>query len=160
MGTDGFLFVQDKKLRWLICTIYLLVCAIQDIRRRKIGIPLSACAGCAALLLNAVSVITGRSSMPFCLGGLLPGALLLVLAFVSRGALGSGDGICFLVLGAFLGAPVTWILLLCALLCAALFGAVLLALHQAGRKTRIPFLPFTAVSWAGIMAVRLSGINW
>ena len=48
MGTDGFLFVQDEKLRWLICTIYLLVCAIQDIRRRKIGIPLSACAGCAA----------------------------------------------------------------------------------------------------------------
>ena len=29
MGTDGFLFVQDEKLRWLICTIYLLVCAIQ-----------------------------------------------------------------------------------------------------------------------------------
>ena len=160
METGGFLFVQDEKLRWLICTIYLLVCAIQDIRRRKIEIPFSACAGCAALLLDAVSVITGISSVPVCLGGLLPGVMLLVLAFVSRGALGSGDGICFLVLGALLGTPMTWILLLCALLCAAIFGAVLLALHLVKRKTRIPFLPFTAVSWAGIMAVRLSGINW
>ena len=61
MGTDGFLFVQDEKLRWLICTIYLLVCAIQDIRRRKIGIPLSACAGCAALLLDDGTVVTGSN---------------------------------------------------------------------------------------------------
>ena len=32
--------------------------------------------------------------------------------------------------------------------------------QKAGRKTRMPFLAFTAVAWAGIMAVKLSGIDW
>lgn len=149
-------------MRWLICTIYLLVCAAEDGRRLKISLRASVCAGCAALILDGAAYIIGRSAevLTMYAGGLVPGAMLLILAFLTGGASGTGDGICYLVLGALLGMRMTWILLMCALLLAAVSGAAMMLLGKAGRKTRMPFLPFTAAAWAGILAVHLSGIKW
>ncbi len=160
MGEVGSVLSKEETLRQILCTIYLLACGVQDMRRRKISVRLCLWAGCAALIPEAAALLTGRGNLPAFLGGLLPGALLLLLAFAAEGAAGSGDGICYLVLGALLGAGMTWTLLMSALVLASVCGAVLMIFHKAGRKTRMPFLTFTAAAWAGILAVRLSGIDW
>lgn len=157
---EGISLLSEETLRQIVCTMYLAICAMQDLRRRKISIRLCAFAGMIALALNAGEILTGSLKvLPF-LGGLLPGALLLLLAFVSGGAAGIGDGICFLILGAMLETRVTWILLMCALVLVSACGGILMLVQKAGRKTRMPFLTFTAAAWAGILAARLSGLNW
>lgn len=160
MEALGSLGSTDEVLRQILCTAYLIVCAMQDFRRQKIGLKMSACAGCAALLLDAAVLFSGQAEVLTYAGGLLPGIMLLLLAGLSGGAAGTGDGIGFLVLGALLGAWRTWILLMYSLLLASIGGILLMLFHKAERKTRMPFLAFTAAAWAGIMAVDLSGISW
>lgn len=160
MRGTGNVLAAEENLRWAVCTVYLLICAFQDIRRRKIGIRPSVFAGCAAMIMDGALVLSGNAGVLVCLGGLLPGIMLLLLAYLSGGAAGCGDGICFLVLGALLWSRMTWILLMCALMLAAVCGAFLMLFRHAGRKTRMPFLAFTAAAWAGMLTVCLSGINW
>ena len=111
-------------------------------------------------MLDAAAFLSAQGEMLTYAGGLIPGGMLLLLALLSGGAAGIGDGICFMVLGALLGTWMTWILLMYSLLLASFCGVILMLFQKAGRKTRMPFLAFTAVAWAGIMAVKLSGIDW
>lgn len=150
----------EESFRQIVCTIFLAVCAVQDLRSRKISVTMCGCAFFAALVLEAGEILTGRWMALSLIGGLLPGAMLLLLAFVSGGAAGTGDGICFLIAGILLGTRMTWILMMWALMLASVCGGVLLLMQRAGRKTRMPFLAFTAAAWAGILAVRLSGLDW
>lgn len=160
MESVGWFLKEEEILRRMICTAYLLICALQDIHRRKIGVKMSALAGGAALLLDAAVFFSGQAKILTYAGGLLPGGMLLLLAALSGGAAGTGDGICFLVVGALLGTWMTWILLMCSLVLACVCGVILMLLGKAGRKTHMPFLAFTAAAWAGILAVNLSGMNW
>ena len=160
MGAVGWFWSAEEGLRRILCTAYLLVCAMQDIRCRKIGIKISVFTVCAALMLDAAAFLSAQGEMLTYAGGLIPGGMLLLLALLSGGAAGIGDGICFMVLGALLGTWMTWILLMYSLLLASFCGVILMLFQKAGRKTRMPFLAFTAVAWAGIMAVKLSGIDW
>ena len=160
MGAVGCFWTAEEVLRRILCTAYLLACAVQDIQRRKIGLKMSVFAGCAALLLDAAAFFSGQEELLIYAGGLIPGVMLLLLALLSGGAAGTGDGICFMVLGALLGTWMTWILLMYSLLLASVCGAILMLFQKAGRKTRMPFLAFTVAAWVGILTVKLSGINW
>lgn len=160
MGAVGAFWQKEEVLRRMICTGYLLVCALQDLRWQKIGMKMSAGVGCAALFLDVAAVFSGQENLWTYAGGLLPGLMLLVLALMSGGAAGIGDGICFLVLGMLTGTWKTWILLMCALLLASVCSVILMVLQKACRKTRLPFLVFTAAAWAAALAADLSGINW
>lgn len=160
MKVKSAFLASEESLRQIACTIFLAACAVQDLRRRKIRVRLCAFAGFIALILNAGEILTGRWEIPAFTGALLPGALLLVLALLSGGAAGIGDGICFLIAGAMLGTWMTWALLMCALVLAAACGGVLILFQKAGRKTRMPFLAFAAAAWGGILAARISGLNW
>lgn len=151
---------EGEMLREVLCTGYLVICAAQDIRRQAIDIRVSVFAGCAALLLDVAALAGGQTKILTSLGGLLPGVLLLALALTSGGAAGVGDGICFLVLGALLGTWRTWTVLMSALILASIVGTLLMFFRKAGRRTHLPFLAFAAVSWAFVLAARLSGINW
>lgn len=73
--------------------------------------------------------------------GLLPGAVLLLLAFCTGESIGSGDGLVVCMVGAGCGLENTVAVLGMALVCVALLAIVLLAAGKAGRKTELPFLP-------------------
>lgn len=147
-------------MRTALSGIYLAVCAVQDLKRRQISIALSVLAGCAAVIMDGGLLLRDPGEVFPYLGGLLPGLLLLVLARISRGAAGTGDGICFLVLGAILGARATWILLMSALILACIGGGACMAVGKAGRKTKLPFLTFAAAAWCVQTACGLAGVVW
>lgn len=160
MEVKSNIFSSQETLRQIVCTVYLAVCSVQDVRRRKISVRLCAAVGIIALILDVGEILAGRWEVAAFIGALLPGTLLLMLALVSGGAAGIGDGICFLIAGMLLGTWMAWVLLMCALVLASVCGAILMLLQKAGRKTRMPFLAFTAAAWGGILAVRISGLNW
>ena len=74
------LMAESAEIRFLLTTAYMGICAVQDFKSRRISLPLTACAGCAAIVLD-LPVIAGRGNGVLLMtAGLLPGALLLLLS--------------------------------------------------------------------------------
>ena len=103
------------------------ICSYEDLKNRRI------CVGWLAAF-----AIEGILYAIFCKEGLsvkmltamLPGLLLFLLSFVSKGGIGSGDGLLFMVIGIFLG------------------GALyLFVFRKKGKKYEIAFVPFAMVSF-------------
>ena len=158
------LFPQEMEgsagIRLLLAALYVGICSVQDFRRRKISLPVTVCAGCAAFLLDIPIMAKGGENIFYLIPGLLPGVLFLFLSLAAEGAAGKGDGYCFLVLGALLGTRMVWIIALTSLLFASLCGILLMIFRRAERKTRLPFLFFTGLALAGDMLLCLSKIRW
>lgn len=123
----------------LLAMIFLTGYSVQDIRKRQLsGKLLGAGAVCAVFL----ELCTRNLEFWSFLGGVGLGVLMLGVSFVTREALGYGDGIVVAILGMFLGLSRTAEILLTAFLMTAIVSGILLAFKRAGRKTAMPFLPF------------------
>lgn len=156
----------------LAATVYLSVCAAQDLRRRRISLAWSVCMGALAMAVNivkAAAFLNTAVQTSFCgslfsflswSARLAPGCLLLLLAVAAEGSAGTGDGICFLIVGAFTDARTAWILLAASLCLASLCGMILMCLKKADRKSRLPFLLFAAAAWCVVLLTRLCRFEW
>ena len=143
-------FTEADTLRQLLSGLFLGACGLQDLRSRKVSLVFLLASGCIALGFDLYLCIRGFSAFLQCLAGVMPGALLLGLAYAAKGSAGKGDGICFMILGAVLGGRGTLLVLMGALFLASACSIVLLAGRKVTRKTRMPFLVFAALAWAGI----------
>ena len=85
-------------------------------------------------------------------GGLLLGLLLLGISFVTRGALGKGDGIFLGIIGINLGFSTVFSIFTGALLLAAILAILLMIIKRVNKDTAFPFLPFLGVSY-GILCI-------
>ena len=83
---------------------------------------------------------TGTGVMELAMG-LVPGAFVLVLAFVTRESIGAGDGLVLCMLGLFCGWRQCLAVFGMALVLSAVLAMVLVVCRRAGRKTELPFLP-------------------
>lgn len=111
--------------------------AWRDIRKQRISAGLT-----AGVFLAAAFLRIFRGEFRELLAGLIPGALLLGAAWLTKEAMGYGDGLVELALGAVLGWRAAVQVLMGAFLLAAVFCAAALALRRVGRKSELPFLPF------------------
>lgn len=111
----------------------------------------------SAVLLTAAALVAGEPERLF--GALVGGgglfALYLTLALIRPGGMGLGDVKLAGVLGLYLG-WLGWgelaVGAFAAFLLGGLFGAMLLAVRRAGRKSSIPFGPWMlAGAWVGIL---------
>ena len=121
----------------------LLLNGIWDWKRREVCIP--------GILLSlvlglAVNVRFRELSAVEILGGLGIGVGMVFLSFLTKGAIGMGDGWLLCATGVFLGAAGNFELLLTgALLCAAVLGIGLL-LGKVHWKDSFPFAPFLCLA--------------
>ncbi|MBP3570123.1 MAG: prepilin peptidase [Lachnospiraceae bacterium] len=115
----------------------LFVLSVMDLRTRKISwIPVA--------LLGGVALIYQWCAGELCIDvivGIIPGLILIGLAFCTKESIGYGDGLVLGVLGLYCGIKKAVAVLGMALLLAAVLAMVLLVLKKAGRKTELPFLP-------------------
>ena len=125
-------------IRELCAVPTLLWLALQD--KRYLGI--TPC----GLLVASVFLLTagqfGNVSRQSALGGVMIGTVLMVFAYFSREAIGMTDAVLVLVCGAAFGLLETVTFTFFAALYAGVCSGVLLLAKKAGKKTRIPFLPF------------------
>lgn len=108
-----------------------------DLRRQRISIMLT-----AGIFLAAVIMRVRYGEYAALAAGMIPGIVLLGLAWLTREALGYGDGLVEIVLGALLGWRTAVEILMGAFFLAAVFSAAALAARRMGRKSWFPFLPF------------------
>ena len=124
------------------CFVFLGVLTVFDCRSKHIPLLpclLFAAEGCLlyipdSLPLKGVLLQAGAA--------LLPGLCLLLLSRLTRGGIGSGDGLTVLVLGLYLRLSALLSVLSFSLLFAAGFAAVMLMTGKMRRMDRFPFLPF------------------
>lgn len=81
------------------------------------------------------------------LGGLSVGLLLLVFGYFSKEAIGIADGVIVSTCGVAFGVYETVTFCFLAALYAALVSCLLLIRKKAGKKSRIPFLPFLLLGY-------------
>lgn len=121
--------------------------AVQDCRRRTLS-------GRTLMLLLAAAVCfriysgEGIISWILCV---LPGTLFLIISRITKEGVGYGDGCVILILGIYLGVWSTVEVCMIAVLIMALVSMAGMALWHWKRTKRLPFLPFLAVGYLGMM---------
>lgn len=137
-----------------VFAVFLCVCAWRDLRDRKIPVLLLMAAAAAGVLEIAGHIFcfewqSGRE-LRLWLGmraaAVIPGIFLLIISKCSRGAVGRGDGLFFMVSGLYLGFWRNVALLLYGLIfCSAWGCGVFLWGIFAGKRVKdieLPFLTF------------------
>ncbi|MDD6034739.1 MAG: hypothetical protein PUC30_00850 [Lachnospiraceae bacterium] len=135
--------VWKSVVRELCSLPVFLWLAIED--KRYLGIKKITLAVAAVILLFAGCF--GKIGWQLRMGGVAFGIVLLMFCVFSGEALGIADGILVLVCGAAFGLYETMALCFFASLYAGGCSVILLCLRRAGRKSRIPFLPFLLLGY-------------
>ena len=130
----------------------LLSGSLLDVRERRLPVWFLGIFGGGSLLLLLASDLTDWQQIVI---GVLPGAFLLLLGRWS-GCIGTADGIVVLILGILYGGAGCGELLMLALLFTGLTAIVLIMLHRADAKSRLPFLPFLCAGYAAFL-LRVAG---
>ncbi|MBR1478557.1 MAG: hypothetical protein IJ608_11440 [Lachnospiraceae bacterium] len=133
----------------LCLMIYLCILSMLDIKEKKI--PVAAIVfGLLGALMYRVTVGL-RADTAICVIileiflGILPGLLLLVIALLSHKA-GSADGPVIMVPGILLGYRVAVEVLCMSIFLISVFSIVLLIIRRVDKNTKLPYIPFAAVS--------------
>lgn len=128
----------DMDVRFVATCVLLGVTGLFDLRYKKIPIfPIII----GSILGGAVMIAEGAGGGEI-LSALLPGMLLIIVAFVTREKIGYGDGFLLVSLGLLEGAGACWEDLMMGLFFAAMFGIILLVFGEKGKETEVPFVPF------------------
>jgi leader peptidase (prepilin peptidase)/N-methyltransferase len=119
--------------------VLLLCCSIEDLRRKKV-----------LLWMPAVGFLIIGICVPFAdgltiwdrVGGFIVGVCVVAISIVTKGKIGTGDGILLCITGIGQGLWGNLELLAFALLGASVISILLLVFRRADRKKSIPFVPF------------------
>ena len=140
----------------MVIGIYLLCIGIWDSIEKKIPVFLLI-PGIAAMVIEVVrNVGVAWNSIPkdnlflptllFSLLGLLPGMILLLVAWSSK-KVGYGDAIVILCLGGILGYNKVMGILMSSLFIMSVVSIVLLALKKVRKESTLPYFPFLFVGY-------------
>ncbi|MGN0342202.1 MAG: prepilin peptidase [Roseburia sp.] len=125
----------------------LAVCSLEDIRHRQVN--------CIPVLMWGVvgvvfHILWHQQTVYSMAAGLLPGIILLVIALISGGAIGIGDGLVVIVMGIFLGGIRNLQVLCVALVLSAVISLGLLVMKKKNKRDSIPFIPCLLVAYLGV----------
>ena len=135
----------------LLLTVFLIICSYTDIKKKEIYFKVLLPFFLAGVIAAAV---TGREAVLAAVLGAAAGIALLLLSFITKGAIGEGDGLVLVVTGVFLGISENMRLLTFALFLSALFSVGAMILKGWKRDRELPFVPFLL---AAFLIIRTGG---
>jgi len=125
-----------KAAEWVMLGI-LAGFALYDMKTKTIPV--------AAVVLAMIGSLIYRlctgTGVPELVTGTVPGVVVLIIAFVTKESIGTGDGLVLCMLGLFCGWRQCLAVFGLALVLSAALAVVLLTCRRVGRKTALPFLP-------------------
>lgn len=136
----------------IILFLYLLLMSVYDIKKREIQIEIS---GIVAVVLAARQlyfVLQGDVSWLSAFAGVAVGVLIVVVSGITRGQIGIGDGIVFMISGMSLSFYENGVLLFLSLVVGSVSGVFLILSRHGGRKTILPFVPCVFIGY-GVMCL-------
>ncbi len=129
----------------LLFSLFLLICSLTDLFRRRIYLSVIILFGALGLLSF---VLFPGFSVPEALGGVALGVLFLALSRFSGGKIGAGDALILMVSGIYLGIFENLRFMMLGMLLAAGLSVLLLLLKKVRRNTALPFAPFLMAAYA------------
>lgn len=139
----------------IVLFIYLFIMMIWDLKRREISLGITAIVAVILTARQLSAVFAGQVSLFLGFSGVLIGIVLMAVSIVSRGQIGVGDGILFVVSGMLLGLYENIVLLFLSLITASFVGVGLLILRKGSRKDKLPFAPFVFAGYGVICLCRI-----
>lgn len=133
----------------VICTCYLGVLSLADIRNRTLPCWLLGVGMILALMYRGIE--RGDPAVLWIAGAVM-GAGFFIISKITREALGYGDSVLIGILGIYLGIRELTGLLLTAFLLTAIYAAFSLMKKRFRRKTAFPFVPFLEVAYVITLA--------
>ena len=133
----------------VVIFIILIIASIQDLRKKEVS-----------LILLGISFLSTLFSLGLQEGGLFNmnhlwgsciGIFLCFISILTKGAIGWGDGLVFVIIGFGLGFSHTLSILFLSLFLTALFSIGLMVVKKVNKKTTIPFIPFVFLGFVGVM---------
>ena len=130
--------------------LIMIISSIGDIKSREVLLwEILGCFGMS--FARVVMSIYGNSfDASDILMSLMPGAFLLLLAYVSGHSVGYGDGLLLIAAGPALGPNITVMGMIAATFACGIISGILLVFKKVGRKARMPFVPFMTLG-LGVM---------
>ena len=123
--------------------LMLSISSIFDIRKKSIPIQILVAAGIWAVICLTLSVTeNGAEVLAGSLPGLLPGAVLLMLGFLTQQKVGYGDGILLIIMGLMEGVRMVLLTFCIGLFLQSILAVILVLFKKADKQTQIPFVPF------------------
>ncbi len=119
--------------------IMFSICTIEDLKNKKICTWQLLCFFIEGVILRCAIC---RQPLTDILLGMIPGVLLFLFSFLSRGNIGIGDGLLLLVTGIFLGVADTVRVFIYAIILCFGFALYLYLIKKKSRHYEIPFVPF------------------
>lgn len=130
----------------------LCVHSLEDIREKKITVNITLFSGIIGVLLH---LLFQNQSIFEMLTGTLSGAGILLLGYLTKGKIGMGDGIIFMLTGLYLGFRRNLILILISFVLAGICGLFLLITGGRGDE-KLPLVPFLLLGYSLMI---LSGVG-
>lgn len=133
------ILILMKTVSYLMTAILLCIEGICDLKKREINLVIPAIFGVIGILMFCLS--KDKNWIMF-LGGAAEGLFVLVVSVITREGIGLGDALLLICTGILLGAENNLIMFLWACVFCSIISGILILCKKAGRKTRIPFVPF------------------
>ena len=137
---------SKQLIRLVLPGLFLVLGMIWDIKQKKLPVVLLICFMVAGLLTN---IFWPEYSVREIVCGVFIGIILYAVSYVTSGQIGEGDGILFVATGLFVGGISNFVLLLWASVLCAVVAGIMLISKKAGRKDKIPFVPFVFLAYVG-----------
>lgn len=122
---------------------YLLFLSVEDIRRKKV--PIWALA--AALAVSPLFWLFKEEDVGTFLLGIIPGAVLILISFVSRGGIGLADAAVVIILGINTGLTSVLMTVTISFGLIALFSGGMLIAGKLRLKSTLPYIPFAFLGY-------------
>ncbi|MCR5772035.1 MAG: prepilin peptidase [Butyrivibrio sp.] len=136
----------------VLIMLILLIASIYDIKNKAITVPMLVIGAVTAVICGIFQLYFGTTLYSEIVS-LFPGALVLAIAYLTREQIGFGDGFMILFLGPVFGLVNVIIGISAAFILSALFSAALLIFKKAGKKSKLPFLPFLTAGMGVVCAI-------
>ncbi len=117
---------------------FLGLLSLEDIKRQEISLWLLGAAAGIGLIVLASQTFSGWMDLSF---RLLPGAALLLIAVLSKGKVGAGDGMVFLMIGLYCSLGQVLGLMAGSFLVSGVVAVVLTVIKRKEKTDTFPFVP-------------------
>ena len=135
--------------------IIMIVSSVEDIRKKEVPLWEIALCGLVSAAACMFGVFTGTPDPLGVLSSLLPGIAILIIGRISGEGVGYGDGFLLLAAGPALGSGAAIMGLVIALFTCGILSGVLVAIRRAGRRSRVPFVPFLTLGMGAMILEKI-----
>lgn len=147
----------SEVIRALLLLLYAGVCALSDLKYRRISLSLSlvmAILGVFTIIFEDGFLIKEDRDFSGLFYPFLPGVVLAVMSLLTKGAIGMGDAIFILILGLYLSVQEVVATLFMTWMLSAVAAVMIIALTKCkGKSAREKSMPFTTLAFPVILIV-------